>query len=61
MQQDQAADPHLLFIVGTKLELDGPKRLAKLFVKEKRKGRDGGVCELDEGPSRVEAPPRLLG
>ncbi|KAH8783264.1 DHS-like NAD/FAD-binding domain-containing protein, partial [Diaporthe sp. PMI_573] len=41
IQQDQAADPHLLLIVGTKLELDGPKRLAKLFAREIKK--NGGM------------------
>jgi NAD-dependent histone deacetylase SIR2 len=41
IQRDQAANPHLLFIVGTKLELDGPKRLAKLFAREVKK--NGGM------------------
>ncbi|KAG8157822.1 hypothetical protein KVR01_012484 [Diaporthe batatas] len=37
IHRDQAANSNLLFIVGTKLELDGPKRLAKLFARDMRK------------------------
>ncbi|KAH8768389.1 DHS-like NAD/FAD-binding domain-containing protein [Diaporthe sp. PMI_573] len=38
-QQDRAAGPDFLFIVGTQLKRDGPKNLVKMFVREiKKKG-----------------------